>query len=245
MTERSIALALLIGLLGLACDARAHDLITSESAARYLAQAQQRLDVVHSRQAPAQRAQAAFALGRMLDEIRDLLNRDLAAHGRIQGLSTEHLVRELNAKGLALEPSQALGRFPANVSWYQESLRINPDGPHANDAVFGVLQGEFYDSFDADPLQPRAQTWSELQDQIALGERLIKRAPGHPDIEEAQFILAVLYTRASRVAPERNVSAQYGARARGSIAQFQTRYPDSLRVTALPVLLQSLDSVKK
>ena len=78
--------------------AQAHDLITSESAERYLAQAQQRLEVLHSRQPPAQRAESAFALGRMLHEIRDLLNRDIAAHGRIQGLSTEYLVRELKGK---------------------------------------------------------------------------------------------------------------------------------------------------
>src|SRR4051812_42648252 len=87
---------------------QAHDLITSESAVRYLAQAQQRLEVVYSRQPPAQRAESAFALGRMLDEIRDLLNRDVAAHGRIQGLSTEYLVRELKRKGLTIELSPAL-----------------------------------------------------------------------------------------------------------------------------------------
>jgi hypothetical protein len=224
---------------------QAHDLITSESAERYLAQAQRQLDVWHSRQAPAQRAEAAFQLGRMLDEIRDLLNRDLAAHARLQGLPTEYLVRGLNGKGLALEISPSLHRFPANVSWYRDALRTDPDNAHASDAMFGVLQGEFYDSFDADPLQPRAQSFSELQDQITWGERLGKRAPTHPDVEEAQFILTVLYTRAARVAPDRKASAQYADRARSSIAQFQSRYPDSLRVTALPVLLQSLDQVRK
>ena len=171
---------LVTSLLWCAGIAQAHDLITSESAERYLAQAQQRLEVLHSRQPPAQRAESAFALGRMLDEIRDLLNRDVAAHGRIQGLSTEYLVRELKRKGLTLELSPALGRFPANVSWYREALRIAPEGAHTNDAMFGILQGEFYDSFDADPLQARAQPWSGLQDQIALGEQLIKRAPAHP-----------------------------------------------------------------
>jgi hypothetical protein len=131
------------------------------------------------------------------------------------------------------------------VSWYRESLRVNPDSPHASEAMFGILQGEFYDSFDVDPLQPRAQTWSELQNQIVLGERLVKRAPAHPDIEETQFILAVLYTRAAHMAPDRKAIAQYADRARSSIAQFQSRYPESLRATALPILLRSLDQVRK
>ncbi len=228
-------------LLWCACAAQAHDLITAESAERYLAQAHQRLDVLRSRQSPSQRAEAATRLGRMLDEIRDLLNRDLATHGRTQGLPTEYLVRELRTKGLSLELSPTLGRFPANVSWYREALRLSPDGPHAADASFGWLQGEFYDSFDADPLRPRQQTWAELQEQIALGERTVKLAPGHPDIEEAKFILAVLYTRAARTAPDRKAAEQYADRARASIAEFQSRYPESLRVAALPILLHSLD----
>jgi len=235
-----------MSLLWCAGIAQAHDLITSESAERYLAQAQQRLEVLHSRaQSPAQRAQSAFALGRMLDEIRDLLNRDVAAHGRIQGLSTEYLVRELKSNGLTLEPEPALRHFPANVSWYREALRIAPEGGHANDAMFSILQGEFYDSFDADPMQPRSQPWAALQDQIALGEQLIKRSPAHPDIEEAKFILAVLYTRAARVAPDRKTGAQYAERARGSIADFQSRYAESMRAAALPVLLQSLEEPRR
>jgi len=92
----------------------------------------------------------------MLDDIRDLLNRDLAAHGRVQGLPTEYLVRSLSAKGLTLEVSQSLGRFPANVSWYRESLRVNPDSPHASEAMFNarpVYQG------NADRVKP-VWTWA-------------------------------------------------------------------------------------
>ena len=238
-------LLLLALLLCCASAARSHDLITAESAERYLAEAQQRLDVLRSRQPASQRAEAATRLGRMLDEIRDLLNRDLEAHGRVRGLPTEYLVRELKTKGLSLEVSPILGRVPANVSWYREALRLSPEGPHAADASFRWLQGEFYDSFEADPLRPRQQSWAELQEQIALGERTLKLAPSHPDIEEAKFILAVLYTRAARIAPDRKTSEQYADRARAAIAEFQSRYPESLRVAALPILRQSLDRPRR
>jgi hypothetical protein len=232
--------ALLVTLLCCAVVARAHDLITAEAAERYLAQVQRDLDVLHSQQPAAQRAEAAVLLGRTLDEVHALLNRDLTAHGRIQGLPTEYLIRELKAKGLPLEVSSGLGRFPANVSWYREALRLSPDGPHAGDASFGWLKGDFYDSFDTDPLRARHQSWADLHEQIALGERTVRLQPAHPEIEEAKFILAVLYTRAARTAPDRRAREQYADRARGSITEFQSRYPESLRVAALPILLQAL-----
>jgi len=236
---------LLTVLLCCASLARAHDVITAASAERYLTEAQQRLDTVRSRQPASQRAGSATRLGRMLDEIRDLLNRDVEAHGRVQGLATEYLLRELKTKGLPLEISPDLGRFPANVSWYREALRLSPEGPHAAEASFAWLQGEFYDGFDADPLRPRQQTWAGLQEQIALGERTVKLAPPDPQSEEAKFILAVLYTRAVRLAPDRKTSNQYAARARASIAEFQSRYPESLRIAALPILLQNLDRPRR
>ncbi|HTO42899.1 MAG TPA: hypothetical protein VML56_02345, partial [Burkholderiales bacterium] len=76
---------------------QAHDLITGELAERYLAQIQSRLDVLHSEQPVPLRALAATQLGRTLDEIHRLLNRDLVERGRIHGLATEYLVRELEA----------------------------------------------------------------------------------------------------------------------------------------------------
>ena len=228
-------IALLIGVT-----AQAHDLIDADSAERYLAQASRQLTLIQSTERVQTRAEANYALGRMLDEIRDLLNRDVAAHGRIQGLATEYLVRELAKKGLALRVKPGLGRYPANVDYYRQALKLSPDAPHAADAMFAWLQGDFYDSFDADPLQPHAQPWSELQEQIALGERLVKRSPAYPELEEAKFILAVLYTRASRSAADRKVVAQYTERARAAAREFQSLYPDSLRTAAIPVLLEAL-----
>ena len=237
--SRAQAQLALIGVL-FGVTAQAHDLIDADSAERYLAQASRELAVIQSTQRPQARADASYALGRMLDEIRDLLNRDVAAHGRIQGLATEYLVRELAKKGLALEVKSGLGRYPANIAFYRQALKSSPDAPHAADAMFAWLQGAFYDSFDADPLQPRAQPWGELLEQIALAERLVKRAPAYPDIEEAKFILAVLYTRAARSAPDRKLAAQYAERARTGARDFQSLYPDSLRTAAMPVLLEAL-----
>ena len=227
----------------LSAPALAHDLITGEAAERYLLQADEQLEMLDARRSAAQRAQASYALGRMLDEIRDLLNRDLATHGRVQGLPTQRLVAELDARGLTLRVSPRLGRFPANLRYYREALRLSPEGPRAADAAFALLQGYFYDSFRDDPLQPLDRSWSELEEQIGVGERFLERAPQHPGREEGEFIVLVHYVRAARDAPDAASRTRYARRAREAAERFEARYPDSMRAAALPVLLERLEQL--
>lgn len=227
-------------LCALVAPAGSHDLITVESAQRYLAQADQHVEALGSQQAAAKRAEASNALGRMLDEIRDLLNRDLAAHGRVQGLPTSHLVHELDQRGLALRIDPRLGRFPANLGYYRESLRLAPDGAHAGEASFRLLQGYFYDSFRDDPLQPREQSWTQLEGQIRLGERFLDRNPTHPEREEAEFIVLTHYMQAARSAPDASSRSGYARRSALAGKAFVSRYPDSMRAAAVPVLLEQL-----
>jgi hypothetical protein len=219
--------------------APAHDLITSESAERYLTQIKHDVHVIEAKAPAAARAEANFSIGRSLNEIRELLNRDLAAHGRLQGLPTEYLVREANRLGAGFEIDPTSGRFLAITRYYEQSVKLQPNGPHAADALFGMLQGSFYDSFDTDPLTSK-QTWPALRAQIAIGQALEKQAPSYPQMEEAQFILAVLYTRAARIAPDPAIAADHARRARTAASQFQARYPDSLRAAAVPLLVESL-----
>jgi hypothetical protein len=216
----------------------AHDLITAEAAERYLAQASENRKIIRSKAHAAQRAQAHYALGSMLDEIRDLLNRDIATHGKVQGLPSEYLVAELTAGGTPLATVPGTVRFPANLDYYRESLRLAPDGPSAADASLRLLQGHFYDSFSDDPLAPHAQTWAQLQQQIRVGERFLQRYPAHPGREEAEFIVAVHYLQAARAAPDAGERARYAQRARDALSAFQQRYPDSMRVSAVDVLLE-------
>jgi hypothetical protein len=217
---------------------QAHDLITGESAQRYLEQADAQLSILRSRQAAQARAQASYALGRMLDEICELLNRDLAAHGKLQGVATEYLVRELRARKIELAVSSALRRFPANVDYYREALRLSPDGPLAGEAMLELLRGEFYDSFRDDPLQPLGP--SRAVEQIALGERFLARYPEHLGREEAQFIVLVHLVRTARSAPDAPARATYRNRARQAAREFNARYADSMRAAAVPVLLEAL-----
>ena len=220
--------------------AHAHDLITAEAAERYLAQAQTQRTVINSRDPAARRAEANLALGRMLDEIRDLLNRDIAMHGKVQGLPSNYLVAELRSKGAPL--AFARDRYLANVGYYREALKLAPDGPGAAEASLRWMRGAFYDSFDDDPLVAHGQSPEALREQLALCERFVQRYPDHPEIEEAQFILLANTVRAANAATDAGRRAALAARAKELGAAFTARYPDSMRTAAVPVLLEGLSA---
>ena len=239
---RGALLLLLLGACALTAPVRAHDLITAEAAERYLAQAQQDLATIQSREPAERRAEANVALGRMLDEIGELLNRDIASHGKVQGLPSHYLIAQLQGKGAPL--AFARGRYLAHVAYYREALKLAPDAPSASEATLRWMRGTFYDSFDEDPLEVRRQSPEQLREQIALGERFVQRYPSHPDIEEAQFIVLVQYVRGARAAADSTSRDAFSSKAREAAQAFAARYPDSMRRAAVPVLMEQLPVAK-
>lgn len=226
-------------LAGLSVDALAHELITAESAQTYLAVVTELQKTISSKEPAARRSRGHLDLGKTLDEIRELLNRDLAAHGRVQGLPSNFLMSELKARGaeLALAPDKS--RFLANLQHYREALKLEPPGPVAAEAAFRLFQGYFYDSFTSDPLQPSAQTRAQLAEQIRLGEWLLKMHPQHGEREETSFILAIHYMQAARSGTDAKEQAAFADKARALAGEFLKTYPDSMRAAALLHLLES------
>jgi hypothetical protein len=220
------------------CFSSAHDLITAESAQRYLEDAARRREAMSPGEPAARRAEAAYRLGAMLDEIRELLNRDLAAHGEVQGLPSNYLVAELERIGVPLAYSARQRRFLSNTRYYAESLALSAAGASAVEAAFRLLQGAFYDSFGSDPLES-GESWKDLRAQIELGEGLAAKSLSAEQREEADFILAVRYVRAARRA-DRALAQDYARKAQAALASFEKRYPDSLRAAAVPFLLDAL-----
>lgn len=230
--------ALAAGALLAASAALGHDLITPEAAERYVAQAQQNVAIIASRDPAPRRAAANVALGRDLDEVRELLNRDIASHGKVQGLPSNLLIARLKAVGAPLPWSDSLGRYAAPVGYYQAALELDPNGRLANEAIYGYLYGTFYDGFRDDPLQPLTRDAALLRTQLDLGERFVREFPRDRNLEEVKFITAVLHVRAARAGgPDASRSA---ARARELLRQFERDYPDSMRTAAVPVLLDAL-----
>jgi hypothetical protein len=223
----------------LSMNAAAHDLITAESAQGYLAAVAESQKIIASQSLPAKRARAQLDLGITLDEIRELLNRDLASHGRVQGLPSSFLMSELKARGAELAFDPASNRFMANIRFYREALRLEPRGPVAADASFRLLQGYFYDSFTGDPLHPGAQSGAQLAEQIRLAEGLLKMPVPQGDREETVFILAIHYIQAARSGRAAEQAA-FASKARALAGEFAKSYPQSLRVATLSNLLESL-----
>jgi hypothetical protein len=223
-----------------AMPAMAHDLITAETVQGYLArQGALQTAIASSEPAPA-RAAAWLDLGSMLDEIRGLLNRDLEAHGRVQGLASSFLMAELRARGSPLAWSAQRGRFEANLKCYREALKLSDDPAIASEATFRLLQGGFYDSFTIDPLQPVSQNAAQLAEQVALGETFRQRYPAHAGREEASFILVIHYIQSARAAAQPEQQAAFAQKAQALGEAFLQTWPNSLRAAAIPPLLDRL-----
>jgi hypothetical protein len=217
----------------------AHDMITVEHADMQLALIAQNVVTLKSAEPALKRAEAAYQIGRRLDEIAAFLNRDIASHGEVQGQPANQLVNELKARGTPLA-RVANGLFLANVDYYRQCLTLAPQGPREADALFKLTQGYFFDRSGAGPLNAKQRTWEQLQEQILLGERLTQRYPAHGDAEEARFILLVHYVQAAKGAPNRDAARTMAQRAQAAINDFLARYPTALRAAALPLFREAL-----
>ncbi|MGH8741136.1 MAG: hypothetical protein ACREUN_09510 [Burkholderiales bacterium] len=222
-----------------ALPAPAHDLITVEGAEVRLRDAAKWRAVVTSPAPPGQRAEAHYRIGVMLEELRGLLNADVATHGKVQGLPSSYLIAELERLGVPLAYAGPKRRFLSNRGHFEEALRLAPKAGFAADAALRLLQGAFYDSFEHDPLDWNLDRRALLAE-IALAEGLLARFPAHAGREEIEFIAAILYTRAARSPGDRELAARYTTKAREATASFAARYPDSLRAAAMPVLQEAL-----
>ncbi|MSQ49047.1 MAG: hypothetical protein EXR30_01520 [Betaproteobacteria bacterium] len=235
--KRSIAVV--VALLTAAA-AHAHDLITTESAEHYLRQTNKWQALATSSALAGERAEAQYRIGGMLDEIRELLNRDLATHGKVQGLPSNYLLAELQRQGAPLVWSEQQRRYRVNTHYFEQALVLAPRGPHAADAGLRLLQGRFYGSFETDPLAAD-EPWPQLVRQLALAEDLLARQLQGEAREEVEFIGAILHTRASLRAPDAASRRSHGRKARAMIAVFEARHPDSLRSAVMPILSAVLD----
>jgi len=233
---------LFLVMLSIASSACAHDLITAEAAERYLETAAQWHAQSTSAAVASERAEAHVRIGAMLDEIRELLNRDLAIHGKVKGLASNYLVAELTQMGTPLAYSDSRHIFLANSAHYRTALEIGFSGPLEREAKLRLLRGDFYDSFDYDPLQS-TQTWEQLQEQATLAEDLASNTVDEPDREEVRFIAALAYARAAKFAPDAKTAAGFRSKAMASAMAFERNYPDSMRSAAMPVVRDAMQAL--
>ena len=236
MRSYPVAAALLAALV--AGPAGAHDAIGADARQAYLQKLERLQRSAQSGASAAARAAAWVEAGRTLDEIRTLLNEDIASHGRTQGLETSILVGQLNATPWRLQVSPQTRLYLANQRPYRDALALDARGPHAPLARFMLLKNHFYDSFTEHPLKPIGQDKATLAEMIEHGEWL--RNPRHAgadpaiDSEEVHFILAIHYLQARDAAalPAATCTARFGE----LLGVFRKRWPSSLKLATLEAL---------
>ncbi len=237
--RRLLSLVLLTALLG---SVHAHDLITAELAEGYLEKAAKWQKQSAGSAEQAERARALLRIGVMLDEIRGYLNRDLAVHGEVQGLASNYLVAELGELGTPLSYDRERRFFTANSRYYRAALDLGLSSGLAREARLRLLRGEFYDSFDIDPLQT-SQSAEQLQAQVRLVDELYDSVSTEPDREEVRFIAAIVYARAAKITTDGKRRSVYLDKALVYIDAFGREYPDSMRSAAMPVVREALYSL--
>lgn len=222
---------------GMGLHAGAHDALTSEAVQLYLSRVAHLQQTLASEQDDAARAQASIRLGQTLDEIGELFNSDIDAHGKVQGLASSVLMNELTSRGTPLAYSPSANRFTANLRYYRQALQWVASGPIASQAAFEMFRKQFYEAMGSDPLRPLSRSSKELAAQIRAGETMLRDISQPAQREEVTFILAVCYLQSAQLASQTAKRAEHLTRARNLVAQFATAYPDSLRTVTLRTLL--------
>jgi hypothetical protein len=214
----------------------AHETIDTQRTNALLAAADEALAHAESAAMSGPKGEARFALGLVLAEAADILNRDLAAHGGRLAFNAEHLLKALAQRDLAPRFDEVIGRYRTPRASLEEALRLSPKAPYALRARFELLKAAFYESFDINPLALVGVGFDELERQIAESKALASALSSPEDAGEAAFIQAVDLARAARLAPSEAVRAQYRRRADAALKNFAEHYPGSLKAATADTL---------
>lgn len=230
-----VCLTLVMALLGTSMHppALAHDAISSDARKTYLAKLDE-LQRAASGGSIAARTLALIDTGKLLDEIRGLLNEDIISHGKIQGLETTMLVSQLNATPYKLQQSAQTRLILADLRPWRDALALDPKGTHAALARYRLMKNHFYDSFVDHPLKPLQQSRETLLEMIGFGESLIGARSAEIDSEEVHFILVIHYLQALESGAVPKAKAQQ--RINELLRKFRSSWPNSLKLATLEAL---------
>ena len=215
----------------------AHDLIDIERANGLVSAADE--EVALAAAGPGPEGMARFALGMVLVEATNILNRDLAAHSGRLTVNAELLLKALVQRDLAPRFDDAIGRYRLPRTPLEEAIRLSPEAPYSLRARFELLKAGFYESFVLDPFQLVGIGLDDLDHQIAEAKALALAIASGDDAEEAAFIHAIDLARASQLAPPEERRA-YTGKALRALGAFSEAYPQSIRAATAGVIIKRL-----
>ena len=183
----------------------AHDMIDIERANGLVSAADEEVARAKTAAGPGPEGIARFALGMVLVEATNILNRDLAAHNSRLTVNAELLLKALVQRDLAPRLDDAIGRYRLPRTLLEEAIRLSPEAPYSLRARFELLKAGFYESFVLDPFHLVGIGLDDLDHQIAEAKALALAIASGDDAEEAAFIHAIDLARASQLAPPDSV----------------------------------------
>jgi hypothetical protein len=189
----------------------------------------------------AEATDALFTLGRSVQELVELMNQDLQAHGEIN-LFAQALVRRLEAYSVRVTLSPRTRTYAYDLAAFEQYLRRAPAGRHAADARFRLIAHAFYGSIGPDPSRLAGSDAAGLLRAIATEERFLREHPAHEKAREVRFFLAVDYYRAAWNLTDTAEAQAYEARARHELTRVVAGAPGSTEARAAATLLESLPS---
>jgi len=222
----------------------AHETIDADRVNQILAAADQAAANVKTAAGLGTEGETRFALGLVLVDATETLNRDLAAHSGRLTFNAEHLLKSLAQRDLAPRFDEAIGRYRLPRTPLEEALRLSPAAPFAVRARFLLLKAGFYESFVLDPFQLVGIGFDDLAREIAEAETVSAALKNTEDAEEAAFIHAIDLARAARLAPQTEAARSYADRARMALNAFAEAYPESMRAAAAGMILKGLGGAK-
>ena len=217
----------------------AHDIIDLERANAIVSAADEKVALAKTVTGPGPEGMARFALGMVLVEATDILNRDLAAHSGRLTINAELLLKSLVQRDLAPRLDDAIGRYRLPRTSLEEAIRLSPEAPYSLRARFELLKAGFYESFVLDPFQLVGIGLDDLDQQIAEAKALALAIASGDDAEEAAFIHAIDLARASQLAPPEQRRAFTG-KALTALGAFSQAYPQSIRAATAGVIIKRL-----
>lgn len=217
----------------------AHDLIDIERANGLVSAADEEVALAKTAAGPGPEGMVRFALGMVLVEATNILNRDLAAHSGRLTVNAELLLKALVQRDLAPRLDDAIGRYRLPRTPLEEAIRLSPEAPYSLRARFELLKSGFYESFVLDPFQLVGIGLDDLDHQIAEAKALALAIASGDDAEEAAFIHAIDLARASQLAPPEERRA-YTGKALTALGAFSEAYPQSIRAATAGVIIKRL-----
>src|SRR5215471_3681855 len=217
----------------------AHETIDVERANALVAAADEAATLTKKADGAGVEGETRFALGMVLVEATDILNRDLAAHSGRLTVNAELMLKALAQRDLAPRLDDAIGRCRLPRTPLEEAIRLSPEAPHSLHARFELLKAGFYESFVLDPFQLVGIVLDDLDHQIAEAKALALAIASGNDAEEAAFIHAIDLARASQLAPPEERRA-FTSKALTALAAFSEAYPQSIRAATAGVIIKRL-----